>query len=75
MNKKGQFTIVTLIAAFLGLVLFGALLQPMLDVISTATSIEGIDSWSVTILNLYPFIILLSMLAGVIYYVMPQRRV
>jgi len=72
-KKRGQLTIFGLIITFILLVAFVALSPALEDVISDASFVSGTAEHS--IINLFPFFILLAILASFVLYVSSRREV
>lgn len=66
MNKKGGLTIVGLVLAFATLVVYVALLPALIDIINTATGTPGLDTMTILIISLFPFMIIIMILVSVV---------
>jgi len=71
---KGQTTIITVFMLAMTLIVLGALMPLILDTISTLTAMEGIDAWTVTIAELIPFVLVVSIVTSAIWYIMPRQQ-
>lgn len=71
---KAQFTIYTLIMAFIMLLIFAKLYPIMKEQIDSLIA-SGVDELTATIVSLYPFLIATAIIMSVWFYVIPRREV
>ncbi|GEM_PF-6549915 len=74
-GKKGAFSIIGLVMTFVSLVVYVALLPVILELIEDATANAGLDTATELVISLFPFLILIMIVVGMVYYAMPQRQV
>ena len=76
MSLKGQFVITTIVIGFVGIVLLAGLLPAMSNVINTVTHNTteggGVDDLTGTLLALFPFLVVLFLIAGLAAYNQPR---
>jgi uncharacterized BrkB/YihY/UPF0761 family membrane protein len=72
---KGQVTIIALVMTLITLVVFSALyaaiLKPTIDDFANSTDDDNL----IMVVNLIPFLMLISIIIGFLMYVLPQRQV
>lgn len=71
--KKGQFTIVALVMTFVAIIVFVAL-YPVLNSFITDFLAESEDATLNMVVQLLPFFIVIAILMGFLWYVIPQRQ-
>lgn len=73
-NMKGQFTIVALVMTFVAIIVFIAI-YPVLNTFIQQFLAESEDATLNMLVQLLPFFILLGIVLGIIFYIVPQRQV
>jgi uncharacterized BrkB/YihY/UPF0761 family membrane protein len=71
---KGQFTIYTLIMAFIMILVFSKLYPLMQENIDDLID-AGVDELTAVIVSLYPFLIAVAIIMSIWFYVIPRREV
>jgi hypothetical protein len=71
---KAQFTIYTLIMAFIMLLVFSKLYPTIQSSIDDLIA-SGVDDLTAVIVSLYPFLIAVAIIMSVWFYVIPRREV
>jgi hypothetical protein len=69
-NKRGAFSVTALIMGIITLIIYVAFIPTINSIISTA--IPQLDSMSALIISLFPFILLLMIIVGVVSYGKPD---
>jgi len=70
--KRGQFTIVALVAVLITLIVYGAL-YPLIAA-QIALLIPQVDGTTGMVLNLIPFFIAVAIVLTVVFYALPQQQ-
>jgi hypothetical protein len=71
---KAQMSITSLIFAVITLIVFVAMLPAINEAISTAKTGGTMDSMTEIIIDLFPLILALTIIAGVVFYGKPQQQ-
>jgi hypothetical protein len=70
LNKKGAFSVTALIMGVITLIIYVAFIPTLNTIISTA--IPDLDDMSALIISLFPLILLLMIIVGVVSYGKPN---
>lgn len=70
---KAQFTIYTLIMAFIMLLVFSKLYPTIQEMIDDLIA-SGVDDLTAVIVSLFPFLIAVAIIMSVWFYVIPKRQ-